>query len=392
LARAFCLLSLFPPLIDASRFDHISNQWNCSDKFNIKDNVPSDEPAPPNGGFDEIGPPEPYAELSLPLEEGELMPDPSELPPKKAVSSPIFNNQSLRTILAAPQFSFDVSLVDTWSNGEEFLWKRYGLVGLSNHVDTTQGKNIPMGLGLCQGSTDAAVAALLNSVAQGTPLPSDCDLSEGYASADAGFPLRSPNSVLSIRQFERGYLVVVGDDCPWKLFIEDPLTVIQIEREGWHLQRDGLVLNLIQKGLPFQILYPSRQHGAGFHPHSGPVAHPHGKAPTFRDYQAYRLDIADFFTLYPHAYAAALCSGGILWRIAIDALPLPAERQIIRPFHSRACSRRTVDGQRYWTPTLTEPEEEVIVGVYRWARKSHQENSAGRQLMILRFQTESQGQ
>jgi hypothetical protein len=88
------------------------------------------------------------------------------------------------------------------------------------------------------------------------------------------------------------------------------------------------------------------------------------------DYLAHRLDVAQFFTLYPHAHAAALCAGGILWRIAVDALPLPAEHDLARSFHPDACEMQIVDGKSYWFPKLTEQEENEIVGMYKWARKS----------------------
>ena len=84
------------------------------------------------------------------------------------------------------------------------------------------------------------------------------------------------------------------------------------------------------------------------------------------DYIAYRKELVDFFTHYPHAYAAALSAGGILWRIAMDVLPLPIEQDIVQAFHPNACFSRIIGGQRYWAPHLTELEEYVIVGVYRW--------------------------
>jgi hypothetical protein len=357
----------FLPLVSSSqrpsRFDHVLNHWNSSDCFNTKNNIPSDSPEPPCYEPDEME--VDMLLFDLTLEEGELPPDPKHAPPS-------FNGDSLRRSLRTFQFLADVRLVDDWSNIEDFLWKRYGLRELSGQVERVP-ENFPMRLGLCKGAADTSVAELFNSVVDSTPLPAECDISNDYHPVDDGFPRRSPNSVLGVRPLERGYLVTIEDGVnrPWKLYIEDPLTILQIEREGWHLRGDGIVSNLVRKGLPFQVLYAFCQKESRCW-HAGPVVHPEGKSPTYADYLAYLLDVADFFKLYPHAHAAALCAGGILWRVALDVLPLPAEDEIIRPFHFEFCSERTVDGQRYWTPSLTRPEEEVIVGVYMWAGKPKQ--------------------
>jgi len=287
-----------------------------------------------------------------------------------------FDSRSLYQELVASQFSVDADLSRSWTCEVEFQSKRYGLI-ISDQFEPGKSTEFPVALGLHKGPTDTSTAALFQSVVDKQPLPHECDLSEHYEPMEPGFPARSPSSILSVSLFEKDYLVTVtdGTPCRWKLLISDPLTLIQIEREGWHLQRDGLVLNLIRKGLPFKLLYPSRQKGTVFHPCSAPVVHPDGKFPTCTDYLAYCLDIADFFRLYPHAHVAALCAGGILWRIAIDALPLPAEHQVAREFHSRTCTRYVIANESYWTPKLTEEEEKLIVGVYRWARKSCQEQN-----------------
>jgi len=301
------------------------------------------------------------------------MPDPNEPPPTpRGTRGPIFNNQHILQAVVASQPSVDRDLTDSWSDPVEFLRKRYGLVELSGQVDHGRDPKFSLGLGLCKGPIDTSAISLFESVVQPAHLPYECDLSHSYMPAEDVFPHRSPNSTLTICPIKEGYLVTVnsGTVCPWKLLVNDPLTLLQIEREGWHLQRDGLVVNLIRKGLPFQILYPSCQSSTP--PPSTPSAS-HEGSPTYADYLTYCHYVANFFRLHPHAHAAALCAGGILWRIAIDALPPPAEHQIIRPFHLGGCTQHIVNGQHYWTPTLSEGEQEKIVGVFKWARKSHQE-------------------
>ena len=308
------------------------------------------------------------------------MPDPNEPPPEevptpRGTRGPMFNNQYILQAVVASQPSVDRDLTDSWSDPVEFLRKRYGLVELSGQVDHGRDPNFPMGLGLCKGPIDTSAASLFESVVQPAHLPYECDLSHSYMPAEDVFPHWSPNSVLTICPVKEGYLVTINGRtvCPWKLLVNDPLTLLQIEREGWHLQRDGLVDNLIRKGLLFQILYPSCQSSTPPHADADPPLHTEGRPPTYADYLTYCLNVEVFFRLHPHAHAAALCVGGILWRIAIDALPPPAEHQIIRPFHPGGCTQHIVNGQHYWTPSLSVEEQEKIVGVFKWARKSHQE-------------------
>jgi len=222
------------------------------------------------------------------------------------------------------------------------------------------------------------MSRLFSSAVESTPLPHECDLSRDYESVDGGFPHRPPSNILRVDPHEKGYLVTISDKParPWKLLIEDPLTLIQIEREGWDLQAGTLILNLVRNGLPFLVLYPSCQRRGTFHKTRGPVVRPEGKHPTRADYLAFLLDVADFFKSHAHARTAALCAGGILWRIAVDVLPLPTEGEVVCPFHPQACTEYTVNGQRYWSPKLTlEEEEEVIVGVNKWAGKHAKEST-----------------
>ena len=319
------------------------------------------------------------SELTLAPKEGELMSNPNNPPPEEgpALSQPprvpISDDVFFRSPPAS-RFSVDRDLVNGWSAVDSYLSSRYGLRELSGQVEYGLSENFPVRLGLCRGSVDPSISRLFSSAVDSTPLPHECDLSRDYESVDGVFPHRSPSKVLKINLHEAGYLVTISDkpSRPWKLLIKDPLTLIQIERKGWDLQVNTLVLSLVRNGLPFQVLYPSCQRSGTFHKTRGPVIHPEGKYPTRADYLAYLSDVADFFKSHPHAHVAALCAGGILWRIAVDVLPLPAEGEVVRPFHPRACTEHTVNGQRYWSPKLTLEEEEVIAGVYKWAGKPNE--------------------
>ena len=363
-----------------SRFDCVLNHWNYSEELNIQNNDLSTDPEPPSDGMDvlELREAEGMDPLCLTLEEAGLADDPDGPPEETGINQqyvppPVFNSRLLEQSILHNQFTTSRILVDGWLNEADFLTMRYGLTDLSGHDAHGADQNFPAILGLLKGPSDLSIVDLYEAVINSNPLPRECDLSPEFVGTVGKFPDRSPNSVVQVRPFDDGFLLTVKTR-PWRILIEDPLTLLQIEREGWHLHGDSLISNLVRKGVPFQMLYPSCQRGTVFYPHSGPVVHPDGKFPTPLDYFVYRLDMADFFKTYPHAHAAALCAGGILWRIAVDVLPLPNDYDIARPFHPIACTERIVDGRHYWTPTLTENEQQQIVGVYKWAGKPNNKN------------------
>lgn len=284
--------------------------------------------------------------------------------------APSFDNSAYLTHLLSAQHDTPSEYVNSWSDVGDFLYKRYGLEHISDEEDHGKKGTWSTKLGIVKNTPSVSFVELYDCVTEGAWPPSICDLSPGLAHTDS-FPNRSPNAALCLRPVinPQGYIVTAepGRNVDWKLLIQDPLTLLQIEREGWDCDPGGLVVNLIKKGVPFQILNPQNLEGAQFYDHPGPVIHPVGKKPRHVDYLAYRQELGDFFAQYPHAYAAALSAGGILWRIAMDVLPLPDEFDITRQFHPNGCVSLTVDGNRYWSPKLTQLEEEVIVGVYRWA-------------------------
>jgi hypothetical protein len=364
------------------RFDCVLNEWNSFELFSFKENTSTN----PASISDEVDGAETLtfpndgrvSRLCLALEEGELETDPEEEEVIMQADAPLaFHDESLLRHLEASQFSPDSDLALQWSDGYDFLLKRWGLC-MAGERDGGADTRFPMRLGLPsrqQGKVDVSIRALYEHVVEQKALPpiAEWDLSPSQPVVDGEFPDRPLTSVLNVEAFEGTYLLTIVKPVvrPWKIWIKDPLILLQIERERWHLRGDGLVSNLVQKGLPFQILYPSCQEGTVFYPNRGPVIHPEGKRPTHPDYLAYRLDVADFFRQHSYAHVAALCGGGICWRIAVDVLPIPDERDLIRPFHIRGCRELTFRGQRYWTPVLFSQDEEIIVGVYKWPGKSN---------------------
>jgi hypothetical protein len=222
------------------------------------------------------------------------------------------------------------------------------------------------GLGLTLGVPLINIIQLYTSFDKGAWPPSICDASPNVNPCDSLFT-RSPSATLHISHVPDlgAYVVALGgpQEVNWRLLIWDPLTLLQIEQEGWDYKQNSLIVNLIKKGVTFQILNPQKLEGAKFYNHLGPIVRPTGRAPEYIDYLAYRQELGNFFACYLHTYAATLSASGILWRIAVDVLPLPDESNITCQFHPAGCISLLVNGVKYWTPKLTVQEEEVVVAI-----------------------------
>jgi len=282
---------------------------------------------------------------------------------------PYFDIGAVTKNLRRDGFQVEQWLTHAWRDGEDFLAKRCGLTEKSGSP-SNQSAHWSKRLGLDVNQPDENVVQLYQSVVvDGKWPPAICDLSEETTITPQVFPCRNPTSVVSLSRSKFGYVVSIRDRVtrPWKLLISDQLSVVQIEREGWCCDGNNLVLNLIKKGIPFEVLHERSFTSGPFRSHPGPIVHPDGKEPRVVDYLAYRQDLADVLRTYPHVRAAGLCTGGIAWRVCMDALPLPSEAQVVGPFHRNACISREIEGTTYWTPRLTHQEEMVVVGVYKWA-------------------------
>lgn len=320
--------------------------------------IPLPEPNPDN----RTPPPEPDANPihdSPPVDES-MVDDSAE--------APAFDNDAHLTHLLRTQQDSPPSLVPLWKDPGGFLLSRYGVRYISAEKDPQALDVFCMRFGLGRCHVPKNLMELYESVVGGRWPTGTCDLSEDHIQQ---FPAPMLNGSLRVTHVAllQGYLVTPAPvwNVDWKIFIQDPLTILQIERDAFGQDPTTLVESLIKKGVPFQILNPQKLEGAQFYDHPGPVVHPVGRSPQHADYLAYRQELARFFTHYPHAYAAALCAGGILWRIAMDVLPPPDVYDITRLFHPNGCFSRLINGEKYWTPQLTVREEDVISGVYKWA-------------------------
>lgn len=362
---------LFPKL--SFRFDCDLNQWNLCEEFNFVEHGTSVE-----DDDEEDVEMVPIAENirnndPLQLDEDRLgLLDPEDnggIPLAHICQQPFFSNQSVVNFLAdLPSQASSQDIAD-WRDAEDFLAKRYGLTDQLGKEDKTKRNPWSKRLGFNIEFPDEYAVQLYSSVLENSWPPLICDLSEDIVSTPEVFPSSNSNNILSVSESSFGYVVEVkdGETRPWKLLIKDPLSVLQLERELWCLDGNRLIINLVKKGIPFEVLHTTCHERGPFVDHPGPELHPAEKEPCLADYFAYRHDLVDFLQRYPHAHAAALCTGGILWRVVVDVLPLPSENAMVGPFHKDVCISRMVNGVKYWTPRLTDKEEHVLVGVYRWA-------------------------
>ena len=282
---------------------------------------------------------------------------------------PSFDSNAHLSQLLRAQNDTPSRLVSVWKDVGEFFYGRYGVVFVPEKSVTDKRGTWSTRLGLT-GAPPHSLVELHDHVIKGSWPPGICDLSSDLISTSPFSVRPPPDTPLRVNRVENpgSYLIEIAHSrTAWKLSIQDPLTILQIVREHWESNPSALIINLIKKGIPFHILNPAKLEGAQFHDHSGPVVHPTCREPQYIDYLAYRQELAEFFAHYPHAYAASLSAGGILWRVAMDVLPMPHESDITRLFHPNGCISRTVGGEKYWTPKLTQLEEDVVVGVYKWA-------------------------
>ena len=277
-----------------------------------------------------------------------------------------FDSQARLSQPLASRHSAHPSLPALWEDTCGFLKSRYGFTQVSPDIDVSKPDEWCSVLGVKGISPSEDLVRLYDSVRQGAWPKIVCDLSPDNITSSV-FPGLPPGMAAEFCPILKAYIITPGPatDDGWKLLVRDPLTVVQIRRLGWGCS--GLIAGFVKSGVPFQILHPQKLEGERFHSHAGPVTHPAGKEPTHADYLAYRQELAGFFAHHQHAYAAAVCAGGILWRVATDVLPLPGEADITRPFHSAGCISVAVRGKTYWSPRLTSLEEELVIGLYRWA-------------------------
>ena len=149
----------------------------------------------------------------------------------------------------------------------------------------------------------------------------------------------------------------------WYLFVESPITAVEIQRRGWGPTITDVARELLRRGMPFRTFrHHLRLRPTACLPVRGLGVYPKGYKPTLDDYHQYELRRN---ALLQHSYAhVALSMGGIIWRLAVEALGLDLEWT--GPSCSRAfCNTLQTPSGTVFEDRLTDDEVSIICGVYR---------------------------
>lgn len=156
---------------------------------------------------------------------------------------------------------------------------------------------------------------------------------------------------------------------PWKLVVTSAITALEVVRRKWGPGKDDIVLELIQRGIPFSTLMPSTTapllanasaisvsnewEGLGYRQP--------GYKPTVLDYALYERHRR--IVLQRPGARSALMRGGIVWRLAYEEVD--PDRVLLGQQDAEQRASRVLGGTVHDDSTLSEEELYVICGVYR---------------------------
>jgi hypothetical protein len=136
------------------------------------------------------------------------------------------------------------------------------------------------------------------------------------------------NVLVKLSQHENGRCYLLQgkaaqvDNPPWKIMVFDAATALQCLRANWGPDDENIARNLCRRGIPFCTLTPIPTYWLLKAPSQQPSVglgwRELGYKPDPVDYKAYEFK-RDAFLRSPHGRAAIL-TGGIVWRLAIDVL------------------------------------------------------------------------
>ena len=148
----------------------------------------------------------------------------------------------------------------------------------------------------------------------------------------------------------------------WILIVPSPITALEIQRRGWGQTVTDIARELVRRGIQFRTFrYILHLHPNVSVQNRGLGVYPLGYSPTIDDYREYELRRNAF--LQRDSARVALTMGGIVWRLAVDALGLDVEWTGLSCARSEDDLLRTPHGM-YFEDSLTEDEIAIVCGVY----------------------------
>jgi len=177
-------------------------------------------------------------------------------------------------------------------------------------------------------------------------------------------------------------------DVQWKLFVKDAITAVHILRCGWGPDLRSIATELLKRGIPFHTYRNRPPHvlneGIRYHTHLSwrdvSLGYHLGSESLAVDYCAY-VNVRNIFLLETHACRAALLCGGIVWRLAMDALGYEYASREVLVGPGRDCveygamPQFLADDTELWDDVLSPAELELISGVYKADREHPQDLS-----------------
>jgi hypothetical protein len=267
---------------------------------------------------------------------------------------------------------------------DDILYYRYGFNKSSSYQDvrffsqdnlTRVKRTLGDGLANLESSIHADVIAFVQRFVCGQPPALLWDLSPTHE-----FPLADTlttcNVIVLIKQLrDKTYYTIEprissSNDAPWRLVVEDPVTVIECLRRAadWGRSRYRIAQSFLDRGIPFSTREPvpivpsPRPYFIGLCPR------PPGYEDGLLDYFAYEERLTVFLQM-PHA-RAALLQGGIVWRLAKLVLDERRDSDALRgpssdvDIYGKALSLNP-SGARFWDDVLSTEELDLICGVHQ---------------------------
>jgi len=196
-------------------------------------------------------------------------------------------------------------------------------------------------------------------------------------------------SNVTISPFQKGRYIVGGKDLesrPDWMLVVDAAAALQCVRSMWGPTTERLAQQLLTFGIPFYTFLPAHPQSVPRRPKiqiPGLGWRAPGYQPDALEYVAYERK-RDQFLRGPRG-RAALMSGGIVWRLAVDSLGLSHDLILAGPSAEAQLFGAEQDGLMVKDDQLTTEEEDLICGVYRVASESPS-HSGSSFILILMFQ------
>lgn len=166
----------------------------------------------------------------------------------------------------------------------------------------------------------------------------------------------------------------VSGDVDWQLMVSDPVSAVQILRQGWGPEKGSIARELLKRGIAFQTFRHRRDEQTQYHEYREWRNVGLGKwrcsmGGLAIDFYGY-VQARNNFLQETYACRAALLQGGIVWRLAMDALGLDYAVQEVLSGPSQGVEQfggipSFIDGEELWDDALSDAETDLICGVYQ---------------------------